>query len=182
VSVAAGLEFPFEPEFASLRESCAEIDRLLALPLPDLRRPAPQVSAWTAEQQVAHLALANELVIRNLHSLIKGSGAFVVDVGEPPEPALAVLAAGRFPRGRAQSPRIVRPPETIERDLVLEWAASGRDGFEQLSKRVPELRAATKRVPHQILGPLTASQWLRFAAAHTRHHLVIAAEILATAG
>ena len=179
MSVAAGLEFPFEPEFASLRESCAEIDRLLAMPPRELRRAAPKVSAWTAEQQVAHVTLANELVIRNLHSLIKGSGMFVVDGGEAPEQALAVLAAGRFPRGMAQSPRIVRPPETIERELVLEWAGSGRDGFEQLSKRVGELRAATKKVPHQILGPLSASQWLRFAAAHTRHHLEIATEILA---
>jgi hypothetical protein len=34
-------------------------------------------------------------------------------------------------------------------------------------------------VPHQILGPLTAARWVRFAAMHTRHHLDIAREVLA---
>lgn len=179
MSVAESVEFPLEPEFSSLRESCAEIERLLALAPDELRRLAPRVSGWTAEQQVAHVALANELVVRNLGSLLKGSGMFVVESGEAAPQALAVLVAGRFPRGIAQAPRIVRPPEVIERELVVEWAAAGRSGFEELSGRIADLRAATKKVPHQLMGPLSASQWLRFAATHTRHHLTIAAEILA---
>jgi hypothetical protein len=179
VSGVGAREFPLEPEFASLRASCAEIDRLLALPQDELRRPAPQVSGWTAERQIAHLALANELVVRNLRSLLKGSGMFVVDAGEPAAEALAVLEAGRFPRGRSQSPRIVRPPEEPERALLLEWVATGREGFDEMSRRQDELRAASRKVPHQILGPLSASQWTRFAAIHTRHHLEIAGEILA---
>jgi hypothetical protein len=179
VRVAESVEFSFEPEFASLRESCAEIDRLLALPPGDLRRPAARVSGWSAEKQVAHVALANELVVRNLNSLIKGSGLFVVEGGEPVPQALAVLVAGRFPRGIAQAPRIVRPPEELDRELVGDWVAGGRQGFDELSRRIAELRAATKKVPHQLMGPLSASQWLRFAAVHTRHHLAIAAKVLA---
>jgi hypothetical protein len=179
VSVGETLEFPFEPEFASLRESCAEIDRLLALPPDELRRPSPRVSSWSAEKQVAHVALANELVVRNLNSLIKGSGLFVVEGGEAAPQALAVLIAGRLPRGVAQAPRIVRPPEEIDSELVHEWVAGGRQGFDELSRRIAELRAANKKVPHQLMGPLSASQWLRFAAVHTRHHLAIAAEVLA---
>ena len=84
----------------TIASSPAEIDRLLAMPPRELRRAAAKVSAWTAEQQVAHVTLANELVIRNLHSLIKGSGMFVVDGGEAPEQALAVLAAGGEPVNR----------------------------------------------------------------------------------
>jgi hypothetical protein len=171
-------EFSFEPEFAALRESYLEIDGLLARAPEELRRVAPAVSGWSAEHQLAHVALANELVARNLRSLIKGAGMFVVDSGEPPQVALDVLIAGRFPRGRAQAPRIVRPPEEVQRDLLLDWLSGNRRDFDELATRTDELRAASKKVPHQILGPLSASQWLRFAAAHTRHHLVIAREIV----
>jgi hypothetical protein len=38
------------------------------------------------------------------------------------------------------------------------------------------------KIPHQVLGPLDAPQWLRFAAVHTRHHLGIAYEVLAQLG
>ena len=31
---------------------------------------------------------------------------------------------------------------------------------------------------HQLLGPLSAALWVRFAAVHTRHHLLITREML----
>jgi hypothetical protein len=170
-------EFPLEPEFAALRELYAEIETHLARPAAELQVQVPAISGWTAEQHLAHVALANELVARNLRSLIKGSGPFVVDQGEPVEEALQVLVSGRFPRGRAQSPRMVRPPERVERVFLLEWVAGNRRDFDELATRLDELRAASKRVPHQLMGPLSAPQWLRFAAAHTRHHLGIAREL-----
>lgn len=172
------MEFPLEPEFAALRASLAEIDALLARPANDLQRVVPKVSGWSVEQQLAHLALANELVARNLASLARGSGPLVVPSGNPPAEALAVLVAGRFQRGRAKAPRMVQPPAEVERAYLLDWLAGNRSDFGALEGRTSELRASTLRVPHQLLGPLTASQWLRFAAAHTRHHLEIAREIL----
>ncbi|MCC7014327.1 MAG: DinB family protein [Planctomycetes bacterium] len=172
-------EFEFQTEFAALRAIYAEIDELLARPADELRCVLPAVSGWSPEQQLAHLALANELVARNLRSLIKGAGMFVVDGGEPVPGALEVLATGAFPRGQAQAPRIVRPPEVVEREYLLEWLGASRAEFEALALLAPELRQTTKKVPHQVLGPLSASQWLRFASAHSRHHLAIACEILA---
>lgn len=173
-------EFDFQAELSALRELYSEIDVLMARPPEELRRVVPAVSAWSAEKQLAHLALANELVARNLRSLLKGSGLFVVESGEPPQAALDVLIEGRFPRGRAAAPRIVRPPEDVQREYLVEWLAGNRSEFEAFSALLPELRAVTKKVPHQILGALSASQWLRFAAIHTRHHLEIARETLAS--
>lgn len=172
-------QFSFEPEFAAFRACLFEVDGLLARPANDLQRVAPSVSGWSVEQQLAHVALANELVARNLASIAKGSGPLLLASGEPRPEALAVLVAGKFQRGLAQAPRMVVPPQEVERAYLLDWLAGNRRDFAALEGRIAELGASTLRVPHQLLGPLSASQWLRFAAIHTRHHLDIAHEILA---
>jgi hypothetical protein len=170
-----------EDEFAALEESYREIARTLSLAPAQVQRVVAEVSGWSVEHHIAHLSLANELVVRNLRSLLKGAGPFVVEVGEPPAEALAVLAAGKFPRGRAQAPRIVRPPETVNREYLDEWLAGNARDFAELRQKAAQLDACSLKVPHQILGPLSAAQWVRFAATHTRHHLDIAREILAAA-
>jgi hypothetical protein len=156
------------------------IDALLAAAPPALRSPAPAVSAWDAEHHVAHVALANELVLRNLHSLAAGAGALVQRGGEPIPQAHELMASGAIPRGRAQSPRMVRPPERVDPALLRQWLDEARAGYRALDPRA--VVASEFKIPHQLLGPLDAVQWLRFAAVHTRHHLVIAREVLAAHG
>jgi len=141
-----------------------------------LPRTAPSVSGWSAEQHLAHVALANELVLRNLKSLALGRGALVVEGGEPKPGVREILEACRLPRGVAQAPRMVRPPETIERDLMLQWLGDARRELAALDPRT--IVHGTLRIPHQLLGPLDAVQWLRFGVAHTTHHLLIAREVL----
>jgi len=141
-----------------------------------LLRSAPAVSGWCAEQHLAHVALANELVLRNLKSLAAGKGALVVEGGEPKPGVRELLEEGGLPRGAAQAPRMVRPPALIERGLMLEWLADGRRELAALDPRA--IRPGTLRVPHQLLGPLDAVEWLRFGAVHTRHHMLIAREVL----
>jgi hypothetical protein len=169
-------------ELAHLREDYLAIQRLLAREPDELDRPAHQVSGWSAAQHLAHLALANELVVRNVQSLLKGAGALVVDQGVPPPDAEAVLESGRFPRGAAQAPRMVRPPEEVRRDFLVDWIAEGLAALEALAARSEEIAAAPQGIPHQVLGPLSAARWVRFAAMHTRHHLDIAREVLASFG
>jgi hypothetical protein len=173
-------EFELGPEFAALEQHYADIDRLLERPAAESSVVRPEISAWSVEHHLAHIALANELVARNLRSLIKGSGPFVVESGDPPPGALEVLISGRLPRGKVQAPRMVQPPEVVQREYLVEWLAGNRGDFAALTQRVPDLRAATQRVPHQLLGPLSASQWLRFAAIHTHHHLEIAVRCQST--
>lgn len=175
-------DFPPEREFAVLRDLYREIDQLLERPPHELSRVAPSISAWSPEQHLAHLALANELIARNLSSLAAGSGPLVLQSGEPSPEVLAIFATGVIPRGRAQSPRMVVPPPQVERAFLLDWLAGNRRDFQALEPQCELLKAATGRVRHQTLGPLSAPLWLRFAALHTGHHLAIACEIEGAGG
>lgn len=168
----------FDPavQLPHLRTLCGVIDGLVERHGDILRVPAPAVSAWTAEHQIAHIALANELILRNLKSFARGSGVLIVRGGEPIPEALPILVSGRIPRGLAQSPRMVRPPAEVERELLLRWIADDRREIEALE--AASIRPDELRVPHQMLGPLDAPQWLRFAVVHTHHHLEIALEVL----
>jgi hypothetical protein len=71
---------------------------------------------------------------------------------------------------------MVRPPERVQRELLLEWLADGRRALAALDPAT--VVAGELKIPHQLLGPLDAPQWARFAAVHTRHHLVIVREVL----
>jgi hypothetical protein len=172
----------FDParELGRLARLYAVIEEWLDLHAVLLPVAASSVSAWSAEQHIAHLALANELIARNLESLAKHSGLLVVQGGEAAPGAQAVLASGVIPRGQAQAPRIVWPPAVIERGLMLCWL---RDGARALAALDPRTLVATdSKIPHQLLGPLDAPQWSRFAHVHTRHHLAIAREVLVAQG
>lgn len=172
----------FDPH-ADLNLLLADYDRILALRLREhsrLRLVAAAVSAWSAEQQLAHVALANELVLRNLNNLAKGSGLLVSAGGEAVPGALDLLKRGVLPRGQAQSPRMVRPPEEIDPQLFDSWLNDARSGYQAL--RPEQWTDLSLKIPHQILGPLDAQQWLRFALVHTRHHLRIAHEVLQAVG
>lgn len=148
----------------------------LALDPEVLRTSVPACSGWSIEQHLAHVALANELVLRNLASLAAGKGLLLVRGGEPHPRALECLSAGRLPRGEAQAPRMVRPPERVQRVLLEQWLADGRAALEALDPAA--LVAGEWKIPHQALGPLDAPQWARFGAVHARHHLAIVDEIL----
>lgn len=162
-------------DLLALRELLASIDGFVEHPA--FASAVPAISGWSAEQHVAHLTLANELVLRNLKNLARGEGLLVQRGVRPSAEAAALLAAGAIPRGRAQSPRMVRPPEVVERELLLGWLADARRGYGALDPA--RLRDDDVCVPHQLLGPLNGMHWMRFALVHTRHHLVIAREVLA---
>ena len=165
-------------DFAELERGCERLRELAALPQELAERRRPEISGWCALEHVAHVALANELIVRNLDRLASGAGLLVVATGEPVAGALPILERGVIPRGAVQSPRMVRPPAKIDRALLAEWLATAEAGFARHAKDPARLAAATGRIPHQTLGPLTAALWVRFAAVHTRHHLEIAARTL----
>jgi len=165
-------------DFKDLEQACASLRAIAALPpeISELRRP--EISGWSALEHVAHVSLANELIVRNLDSLAAGQGPLLQESGEPIPLALEVFASGVIPRGKAQSPRMVRPPARIDRELLADWMSGAELGFARIAKSPEPILRATARVPHQLLGPLTAVQWVRFARVHTRHHLAIAYLVL----
>lgn len=166
-------------DLAAYREVAREVERLLGGDRSCLQRPVASVSGWSPVQHAAHLTLANELVLRNLTSLARGSGMLVVHEAVQNPRALEVLAQSRLPRGEARSPRMVVPPAEIDVRVAHEWAVKFTADLEAWSATSDLDRTPRCFIPHQLLGPLDLSQWIRFGLVHTRHHLEIAREILA---
>ena len=180
----AGSAWTIEPahELERLTAAYVTIDDVLALEREVARRVAPSVSGWSAEEHVAHVALANELSLRNVMNLVAREGVLIQPDGRPIPEGLQVLRAGVIPRGVARSPRMVTPPRAIDRALLSDWIRDNRRDLARVAELAPELASAPGRIPHQLLGPLDALQWLRFAAVHTAHHVGIAREVLAALG
>lgn len=175
--MAAPLFFDARREGEGLRRQLARVARVAAWPDERLERTAPAVSGWSVGQQLMHLALACELSLKNVSSLVAGAGRLVRPCGETSEPARLVLGRGRFPRGVARAPRFVTPPARVDLALARSIAHEAADALEAVAADWSAVEAAPACVPHQLLGDLTATQWLRFARAHTAHHLLILREI-----
>jgi hypothetical protein len=170
---------PIDTELDAYAQAARDVVKLLERDDKALSTVAPAVSGWSALHHATHMTLANELVLRNLSSLSKGQGLLVVfEAAQKPE-ALAFLAAGQLPRGRAQSPRMVVPPADIDAARAREWAAKLVTDLDALVRTLDTGSATRCFIPHQLLGPLDLSQWARFGVVHTRHHLAIAREVLA---
>jgi hypothetical protein len=174
-------ESAIEPahELARLRDAYARIGAVMALERDVARSVAHGVSGWSAEEHVAHVALANELSLRNVMNLVAREGVLIRHDGAPIPEGVRVLQAGVIPRGAARAPRMVTPPRVIDRALLEGWLRDNRRDLDRVAELAPELAVAPGRIRHQLLGPLDALQWLRFAAVHTGHHLAIVAEVLA---
>lgn len=155
-------------------DECEAIEREAGATLDDA---APEVSGWSPAQHLYHVALATDLALGNAVGLVRGSSSLAVEGREPNELALQLFALGRFPRGRAEAPRMVRPPERVERALLhaeLERCRSSLAGAREVATR---LAGAPRRIPHQLLGALDAVQWAHFARLHTDHHLAIVRDV-----
>jgi hypothetical protein len=166
-------------DLLAYREAAHDVERLLTGDPTVLERPIERISGWSPVQHAAHVTLANELVLKNIVSLAKGSGMLVVFEASQVPRALEVLASGKLPRGEAKSPRMVVPPLDIDVRVAREWAGKFTSDLEARCAALDVEHAPRCYVPHQTLGPLDLAQWVRFGLLHTRHHVAIAREILA---
>jgi hypothetical protein len=83
------------------------------------------------------------------------------------------LTAGFIPRGRAQSPQSVRPPEIIITEDIFRQLLVARKNIEKLQNLDDNANFA-----HPIFGMLDKAQTIRFLEVHTEHHLKIIDDIL----
>ena len=84
-----------------------------------------------------------------------------------------LLLINKIPRGRAEAPEIVIPPDTIYSDSLYLQLATARDHI-QAYESLPKNAFFT----HPYLGRLKKKKALRFIAIHTEHHLKIIRDIL----
>ncbi len=87
-----------------------------------------------------------------------------------------VFTSGKIPRGRAQAPKSVTPPEEILTE----------DLYKQLKEAKEILIEAQKvdkkiKFEHPVFGVLSKRQTLKFIKIHTNHHLSIIHDVLQAA-
>ncbi|HED66328.1 MAG TPA: DinB family protein [Planctomycetes bacterium] len=165
-----------------LGELLAVAGKRLTAPPEDLLALAPTVSGWSPAQHLFHLVLACDLSFRNVSSLVRERGRLIRDPEERHAEGLGYLSAGKLPRGRAEAPRFVRPPERIDFELLAELHREACEACAEFARDPAAVDRAPKAIPHQLLGDLSASEWLRFAEVHTAHHLAILDEVRAELG
>ncbi|MEM9143907.1 MAG: DUF1569 domain-containing protein [Bacteroidota bacterium] len=85
-----------------------------------------------------------------------------------------LILMDRIPRGRAEAPEIVRPPEIIHTDSLHLMLALAQENLVRLDS-LPEKAF----FEHPYLGQLRRKTAKRFLEIHTNHHLKIIADILA---
>jgi len=164
-------------ELDSFAQAAQELLTLFDNDAAQLATIRTEVSGWSALSHIAHVSLANELVLKNLASLRKGEGLLVQREATPNPEALRILASGALPSG-AQSPRMVRPPSDLDLATTRAWAEGVVALIQPFAAQTDPTRLEVLWIPHQILGPLTFAQWARFGAMHTRHHHALAARAL----
>ena len=173
------IRFDSRRQLIALERSTGRLEEHLAVSEERLRERRPERTRWSLLEHGFHVVLANDLSLRNVRSLLARKGRLIRPCTPLVPEAEAVLRRGRIPRGRSRAPRFVTPPATIDLALVHEIIASTRQTLEGLAPRSAELDAAPDCIPHQELGGLSASGWLRFARLHSAHHLVIMRELAA---
>lgn len=137
----------------------------------------PSVSEWTPAQHVYHLARANA-------SMLKAAQLLALGKADSEEPDLkpagrTILERETIPRGVADAPDFVRPPEDLDDAALRESLERSRQKFDDVRALGDALRDAEGGLTHPLWGTLTAPQWVRAARIHAQHHLAILDDIAA---
>lgn len=177
---ASPLPAPFVPQrdHRALARLQTRLERWLAVDDAALFDARPAVSLWSPAQHVYHASLANELSLQNVLSLVNRTGLLRRESQGGKPGVEDILRKGRLPRG-AQSPRFVTPPPRLERTALLDASRGSRAALEAVGLVLGSVAGAPWIIPHQALGALDATGWLRFARVHSAHHLRILSAIAA---
>ncbi len=84
-----------------------------------------------------------------------------------------IYAWGDFPRGVAESPNVVRPPDSISTDSLYQQLETARKNIQKL-----EELPANAHFKHPNFKELNRNQSQRFLEIHTQHHIKIIRDIL----
>jgi hypothetical protein len=136
------------------------------------------VSAWSVGQQLIHTALVASSLALAIRRILRGGGdpgGAISDAGT------GILESGVIPRGVGDAPAPSRHDESPSAEEISGAVEKARGKWDALLTQTDGLCAATDRIPHPALGPMTAVEWVRFQAVHAAHHLKIVDDIRASA-
>lgn len=168
---------PGPRDLPCLSAQLSRVSRTLELPEAWLRERTA-ASGWSALEHIFHLDLANEMSLKNAANLVADRGRLRCELQPLAPRALEVLRSGRIPSG-AQAPRFATPPPEPDLEIVRGIHSDVCAQVEALAS-AGALPSGPLGIPHQLLGTLSAAQWLRFARMHTSHHLSILRAVLAS--
>jgi hypothetical protein len=146
------------------------------LPTADLVEPTPSVSDWSPAQHLYHIWRANASMLKAARLL--ASGRVDAEPARLSDAGRRVLRKGRLPRGAAEAPEAVRPPDAPDRELLRETARRSREKLDAVADASAAVREADGGLEHPAWGVLTAPQWVRAARIHSEHHGAIVADIV----
>ncbi|MEO0311302.1 MAG: hypothetical protein RIQ89_959 [Bacteroidota bacterium] len=86
---------------------------------------------------------------------------------------LAVMTAGRLPRGKGKAPKYVLP----EKEYTVEELQALVTEVKTIWSQVPSL-PANAYIKHHLFGHLNKKNTIRFVVIHTTHHVKIIKDIL----
>ena len=162
------------PSFESLQATFTnELNKLTPEALE--RHPNEDHARWNARQIVEHLILTYRLSSKTFTERLKKSRPTHSQPNFKQRIAqIALLRFGYFPNGiKAPEPVV---PSSAPTEVIdgLRLAASYAQALQAMDAQLVQCEQHFGKIPfatHQVLGPITPSQWRRFHIVHGRHHL-----------
>ena len=159
-----------DQQWAFVREVLEDQD------LFDLRDP--EVSGWSCGEHAGHIAMVTAWIAAGIEENLRDHQRDSEETwGEHTE---WILNEGDFPRGAATSPPQVDPAGRPREDFLPVLPAA-EEAWISIRRKVDSLPACPARFPHFALGYMTSTEWVRFCALHTAHHLAVVRDIRAGA-
>ncbi len=120
--------------------------------------------AWHLDHMLKTILAIGETLSDSNPELYESSFSFIGTMS---------LTFNYIPRGRAQSPASVRPPDVIHTEDIEKQLALVRS-------RIPDLLELDKdaHFDHPVFGTINRGKSIRFLEVHTQHHLKIVKDIL----
>ena len=139
-----------------------------------------QVSHWSVGEQLDHLLTAALLNLKAIRILVLGRG-------QTPSEGLTAggrecLDVGMIPLGSAVAPEYVQPTAGRGVTELESLRLKVLQMCDDLVGEVSQLDDRGQVLTHFAVGEMGASQWLRFALVHSRHHVGIVRRILERTG
>ncbi len=166
-----------DADLAKIVQQWDYVRDLLADPqLYELRDP--EVSGWSCGEHAGHIAMVARWVATGIEqNLIEPQRD--AD-GEWTEITAAILEKGGFPRGVGQAPGKVDPAGRPREDFV-PVLSNAEEVWSRVGSKLEQLPSCSARFHHFAFGYLTSTEWVRFCAIHTAHHLAVVRDIRARA-
>ena len=170
------MDIDLQDEYRHLGHFFEDVESLLDWPDEVLFTANEAVSAWSPAHQLFHILRANGMMLKGIQLICRGH-RMADNEGEPNDAGHYVLTHG-FTRGKAKAPDAVVPPDEVSREDLRDALARSRKKYAETEAFLPQIPAATGRIPHHHLGLLNAAQWLRLARVHSEHHRAIIRDIV----